>query len=140
MSPGVPRKNRDDDAEPAAAVPVAADRPFVDGTEKSPEEIRAEVEVLSEERLQDVEELRADLGDTVEELAARLDVPARVRTTRDETVATVQQQGDRARRALADKAAVVGSTARERPGVLAGAAAVVVLVLVVLRRRRSVSR
>src|SRR4029078_774380 len=45
-------------------------------TEKSPEELRAELAAK-----------RAELGDTVEEVAHRVDVPAQVKAKKDDTVA-----------------------------------------------------
>lgn len=46
---------------------------------KSPEELRAELDAK-----------RAELGDTVEELAHRVDVPAQVRAKKDDTLAKLQ--------------------------------------------------
>jgi hypothetical protein len=46
---------------------------------KSPEELRAELAAK-----------RAELGDTVEELAHRVDVPAQVRAKKDDTLAKLQ--------------------------------------------------
>jgi hypothetical protein len=100
----------------ADVAPVAADRPFVDGTRVSSAELRAEMDAhIGDDR---VEELRAELGGTVTELVARLDKPIRAGRT---TVAG-------ARRVL-----------------VAGVAAVLVLVLVrqtgrFVRLRRSGSR
>ena len=48
-------------------------------TDKSPEELRAELSAK-----------RAELGDTVEELAHRVDVPAQVKAKKAETVAKLQ--------------------------------------------------
>ena len=48
-------------------------------TEKSPEELRAELAAK-----------RAELGDTVEELAHRVDVPAQVKAKKDDTLAKLQ--------------------------------------------------
>lgn len=75
----------------------------------------------------DLEELREELGETVTELAHRVDVPTRVRARRDETLA-------RAKALVAEKAPAAGS-----PAVLAtgAAAALLLLVLVVRRRRRT---
>ena len=76
-------------------------------TDKSPEELRA-----------DLAEKRAELGDTVEELAHRVDVPAQVKAKKAETVARLQDAKDEAARrvhegtekvraAIAEKAPVV---------------------------------
>jgi ElaB/YqjD/DUF883 family membrane-anchored ribosome-binding protein len=126
--------------------PLAPDRPVVDGTEKSSEEIRAEVDQLAADEQRRVDELRAEVGDTVGELAARFDVPARARAKRDETVAkvqarkdeavaTVSQQVDRARRVMADTASSVSGTPWAKPAAIAGAVVVLLLVLLRLRRR-----
>ena len=76
-------------------------------TQKSPEELRAELAAK-----------RAQLGDTVEELAHRVDVPAQVRAKKDDTVAKLHEaKAEAARRmhestekvkaAIAEKAPVV---------------------------------
>jgi hypothetical protein len=75
--------------------------------DKSPEELRAELSAK-----------RAELGDTVEELAHRVDVPAQVKAKKAETVAKLQDAKTEASRrvhegtekvkaAIADKAPVV---------------------------------
>ena len=136
--------------EPPRPTPVAADRPVVD--KRDPDELRADIEATREE-----------LGETVEELAHRVDVPARVRERRDETVArvqqtvahttdtvqqrvaqttaTVQQQAARAHETLAEKAPVVDRTVRERPAAVLGVlAAIVAFLLVRAHRRRPAGR
>jgi ElaB/YqjD/DUF883 family membrane-anchored ribosome-binding protein len=124
-------------ADPDEAPPLAADRPFVDGTAVSPEELRAEVERLSNEDLQHVADLREEVSDSVAELASRLDVKARMAEKRDDALATVHQQVDRARTVVAERAVVAKDTARQKPGMAAAvAAAVLVLLLIVARRRR----
>ena len=82
--------------------PLADDRPYVDGTAVSAEELRAEVERLSNEEQQHVDDLREEVGDSVAELAARFDVKARVAERKEEAVATVHQNLDRARHVAAD--------------------------------------
>jgi hypothetical protein len=75
--------------------------------DKSPEELRAELTAK-----------RAQLGDTIEELAHRVDVPSQVKAKRDETVAKLQdakahaaqrvhEGSEKVKAALADKAPVV---------------------------------
>lgn len=91
MSMGTtPRDGEDSAAGVPATAPVAPDRPFVDGTAKTPAELRAQVDALSDERRQDVEVMRDELGDTLEELTARFDVPARARATKDGIVEQVR--------------------------------------------------
>jgi hypothetical protein len=122
--------------------PVARDRPYVDGTASTSAELTAavaeEVAELDDELRQDIEARRAEVGDTVAELATRLDVPARVRAGREDVAAAVRARtrtaGSTARRA----AGQARSTASERPAVV-GAAVLAVLV-VLLARRRSVRR
>ncbi|MFR9803888.1 DUF3618 domain-containing protein [Pseudonocardia sp. RS010] len=63
------------------ADPQRDDRPVVDGTRATPDELRAEVERLSDGRRQEVAELREDIGATMHQLAERVDVPARVKAT-----------------------------------------------------------
>ena len=104
---------------------VAADRPVVDGAAPSPEQLRAEVDQLADPDRQRVEELRADVAATADELSARLDVPARVRAGKDRAAADLRAAG-----------AAAGAGARENPGLLGAAgAAVLLLVAVVLTRR-----
>jgi transposase-like protein len=133
----VVRDSGADGVDPDDVPPLAADRPFVDGTAASPEELRAEVNRLSNEERQHVDDLREEVGDSVAALASRFDVKARMVGKRDDAVATVQQQVGRARTAAAEGAVSAKETARRQPGVLAAvAAALLVLVAIVLRRRR----
>lgn len=124
-------------AERAAGVPPAPDRPFVDGTTRSSEEIReevrSEVEVLADERRRQIEELREAVADTVEELVGRMDVPARLRAGKDETVTAARRRVDRAPLHAGDGASTAVRAVRERPGAVT--ASVAVLLLVLLGRR-----
>ena len=56
-------------------------------SDKSPEQLRAEVG-----------EMRAELGDTVEELAHRVDVPAQVRAKKEDTLLADSRRSARRRR------------------------------------------
>lgn len=85
----------------------------------------------------DVEELRAELGDTVEELVHRVDVPARLREKRAETTERVQLQVNRAREVVAERAPAVQSTLRERPAVVGAVVAALLFLLLRRKRRRS---
>lgn len=118
------------------APPLAPDRPYVDGSAVSSEELRAEVERLSQEDRQHVDDLREEVGDSVAALASRFDVKARMAGRKDEAVATVSERVDRARTAVTGGAAAATGTVRRRPAVIGGAAAAVVALLVVLVRRR----
>ena len=104
------------------APPVSPDRPFVDATDRSADDLRAEIEQLTDPALEDAEatmrEAREDLRATVTELADRLNVPARA--------------GRRAARAR--DAAV--SAVRAHAGLI-GAGAGVALLAVVLHRVRT---
>jgi ElaB/YqjD/DUF883 family membrane-anchored ribosome-binding protein len=85
----------------------------------------------------DVEQLRAELGDTVQELVHRADVPQRLREKRAETVERVQAQVTHARDVVAEKAPAVEDAVRQRPMVVGGViAALLLLSLRSLRRRR----
>ena len=53
-------------------------------SDKSPEQLRAELD-----------QIRAELGDTVEELANRVDVPAQVRAKKEDTIARLHASKDR---------------------------------------------
>jgi hypothetical protein len=138
MSTGAsPQHTGPDGPEPDGAPPLAPDRPFVDGTAVSADELRAEVERLSNDERQHVDDLREEVVDSVAALASRFDVKARMAERKDEAVATVHDRVDRARTAVADGAVVAKDTARQRPAVVAGVvAAALVLLAVVLRRRR----
>ena len=140
MSEGASRQDAGAEGTEAApgAPPLSADRPYVDGTAMSPEELRAEVERLSHEDRQHVDDLREEVGDSIAALASRFDVKARVAERKDEAVASVSEQVDRARTAVAGGAATATDTARQRPAVVATVvAAVVALVVVLVRRRRA---
>jgi ElaB/YqjD/DUF883 family membrane-anchored ribosome-binding protein len=90
-----------------------------------------------EELREDLGELRAELGETVEELAYRADVPARLRERRTEVTQRVQQQVATTRRVIADNAPAVQSTLRENPALVSGlAAALAFLLLGMMRKRR----
>ena len=73
--------------------PVAADRPVVDGTTATPEQLRTEVDQARDPDQERVAQLRSEVAGTAEELAARLDVPARLRAGREETVARLRAAG-----------------------------------------------
>ena len=132
----VVRDSGADGVDPDEVPPLAADRPFVDGTAASPEELRAEVDRLSNEERQHVDDVREEVGESVAALASRFDVKARVAGKRDDAVATVQQQVGRARTAAAEGAVSAKDTARQRPGVLAAVAAALLVVLAIVVRRR----
>ncbi|MHA6625610.1 DUF3618 domain-containing protein [Pseudonocardia sichuanensis] len=86
----------------------------------------------------EVEELRSELGDTVEELAHRVDVPARLREKRAETTERVQAQVTHAREVVAERAPAAQEALRERPALVAGVGVVLgYLLLRALRGRKS---
>ena len=105
--------------------------PVAKGSSASPDPVRPEGD------RRDVEELRAELGDTVEELVHRVDVPTRLREKRAETTERVQVQVNRAREVVAERAPGVQSALRERPAVVGGVAAALLYLLVRRSRRRS---
>jgi len=109
--------------------PAPRSTPAPSGAERSPEELREELDTL-----------RAELGETVEELAHRVDVPARVRAKREETTARVQEQVTQAREVIAEKAPTVEAALRDRPGLVAGIALVLSYLLVSRLRRRKARR
>lgn len=111
--------------DPGTPVPVASDRPVVAGEGKSSEELMAEVTELSDERRQQVDELREDVSETLGELVGRLDVPSRARRRRNEVTVAVRARGRAVAAAVAQRQAVLG---------MAGAALLVVLVAVVRSR------
>jgi Protein of unknown function (DUF3618) len=93
-------------------------------TERSEDELRA-----------DLEELRGELSETVTELTHRVDVPARVRARREETVARAKAVGDQAKALVAEQAPAVRAAAGRSPAAFAAGAAGVLLLLVLLIRR-----
>ena len=88
----------------------------------------------------DVEQLRTELGETVQELAHRADVPQRLREKRAETTERVQAQVAHAREVVAQKAPAVESAVRERPLVVGGVLAALLLLFVRSARRRRARR
>jgi ElaB/YqjD/DUF883 family membrane-anchored ribosome-binding protein len=94
-------------------------------------------EQKADELRRDLEEVRAELGETVEELAHRADVPARVRAKRDEMTQQARLQMTHAREVVAEKAPVVKQAARERPWLLACGALLVGMIIGKLRGRRN---
>jgi hypothetical protein len=144
-----------------ASPPPAPDRPLVDGTHKTSDELRAELDQLLEEDRQRAAE---PAEEPVGSLAARSEGSGTgasdgVARIRDEAVSRVQHQVGRARTAVPgtastvtrtvqekasalrqavptavqEKAASARDTAQERPGLLAAVAAALVLVLLVRR-------
>lgn len=105
-----------------AAAPngVAPSRPFVDGTTRSPAELRAEAAALAgaagtQDARQHVEDVRAEIGETLGELASRADVRARLGARRDTAVAVVRARPVRsAAAAVALGALLVARRVRRR--------------------------
>jgi hypothetical protein len=87
-----------------------------------------------QETRREVDQLRSDLGDTVQELAHRVDVPSRMRDKRVETTERVQAQVIHAREVVAERAPAVQGALRERPALVGGVG--VALGYLVLRRVR----
>jgi Protein of unknown function (DUF3618) len=88
----------------------------------------------------DVEQLRSELGDTVEELVHRADVPQRLREKRAEATERVQAQVAHARQVVAEKAPTVEDAVRQRPLVVGGVIAALLLLFLRSRRRRRAHR
>jgi len=92
----------------------------------------------------DVEQLRADLGDTVEELVHRVDVPQRLREKRAEVTERVQAQVAHTREVVAhkvtEKAPAVEDAVRQRPLVVGGVIAALLLLFLRSQRRRRMHR
>jgi hypothetical protein len=95
------------------APPVDPDRPYVDGTAASPEQLRAEVDQLSDEHVERVEAAREELAATLTELTGRLDPRPHVQALGQRVVAAVRQP------------------------VVLGSAAALALLVVLLRVRRA---
>jgi hypothetical protein len=88
----------------------------------------------------DVAQLRAELGDTVEELVHRADVPQRLREKRDEATEKVQAQVAHVREVVVEKAPAIEDALRRRPLVVGGVIAALLLLLLRSRRRKRVHR
>lgn len=111
--------------------PHAADRPqrATSGASRSAEELREELGTL-----------RAELGDTVEELAHRVDVASRVRAKREETTARMQEQVTQAKAVLAEKAPTVDAAVRDQRTLIAVITLVLGYLLVSRMHRRKQRR
>ncbi len=101
-----------------------------------PDRVPREGEVVE----RDVEQLRAELGDTVEELVYRVDVPQRLREKRAEATEKVQAQVAHAREVVAEKAPAVEEAVRNRPLVVGGVIAALLLLFLRSLRRRHIQR
>jgi hypothetical protein len=132
------------------STPLAPDRPVVDGTAKSSEEIRAEMQQLLDEDSRRAEERREQAGETVGELVTRVEagsaapaglVPAGRdqaarrpgRTGPVSPTGTGQGRIERARAAVPETLAAATGTVQRRPDVFAGLAVVLVAILLVRR-------
>ncbi len=89
---------------------------------ESPDEIRAEID-----------DVRGELGATVEELTRRMDVPARVRAS---GTATVERVRERATALASAQVATARQGVSRYPVLVAAAGAVAVVIVGVLLRRR----
>lgn len=83
----------------------------------------------------DIERTREQLGETVEALAHKLDVPGRVKAKAHETTTKLTARTDHAVEALPEPVAVQVEKARRHPGVVASALGVIVLLIWILSRR-----
>jgi hypothetical protein len=121
------------DSAEQPVMPLAPDRPVVDGTTKSADQIRAEMaELLDEDRQ------RADDPPPEPETHSRIQTAkgealAKVRAGTDEAVARVAHQVDRARAALPDTVSTVKTTVQRRSDALAGLAIAVIAILLARR-------
>jgi hypothetical protein len=118
-----PTSQDSDGADVPQPMPLAADRPVVDGTQKTSEQLRAELEQMLAEDRKRAEEASVRAGQTVGELASRTGVSrsgagtdpvARLRAGKDEAVALVQHGVERARTAVPETASTVRHAVQER--------------------------
>jgi hypothetical protein len=109
-------------------MPPAADRPVVDGTQKSSEEIRAELERLLEEDRRREEELANGSVETVGQLVSRTDGSA---------PPPPPPPPPRAPAAGPERVSTVPTAVAQKPGLLAAVAGLLVLILLVRRRLKS---
>jgi hypothetical protein len=93
--------------EQAARNPPVSDMPVVDGTATSSEELRAEIEWLSDERREHIETTRAELRDTLDELSTR--ISGRLRSRRSAFVATLRRRSAQAAGVAAVALGVAGA-------------------------------
>lgn len=97
---------------------------------------RGDAEALRAE----IAQTREELGDTVQALAAKADVKARVRESAAQTKARVRQRAAETTAQLREQATHASAEARRAPvpwaAVAAGAVAAIVAVVVLSRRRR----
>ncbi len=127
------------------STPLAPDRPVVDGTAKSSEEIRAEMQRLLDEDSRHAEERREHDGETVGELVTRIEAGSAAPAGRDQAAGTPGRTGpasptgtgqgriERVRAAVPEKVAAATGTVQRRPDVFAGLAVVLVAILLVRR-------
>ena len=84
---------------------------------------------------QDVERTRRELGETVEALAHKVDVPGRVKEQAHETVAKVTAATNQAVDSLPEPVAVQVEKARRHPGAVAAALIALILAIWAISRR-----
>jgi Protein of unknown function (DUF3618) len=89
-----------------------------------------------EEMRADNAELREELGATVEELARRVDVPARAKAWRDETLEQARTRGAQAWSDLATRYADLRRRVEPKQAAALGGVALFLLVVLVRRRRK----
>jgi hypothetical protein len=133
------------DVATSPSTPLAPDRPVVDGTAKSSEEIRAEMQELLDEDNRRAEERREHAGETVGELVTRVEAGSAAPAGRDQAAkrpgragspsptGTGQGRIERARAAVPETLAAATGTVQRRPDVFAGLAVVLVAILLVRR-------
>ncbi|HVH24695.1 MAG TPA: hypothetical protein VNA11_19790 [Pseudonocardia sp.] len=118
-----PTSQDSDGADVSPSMPLAADRPVVDGTQKTSEQLRAELEQMLAEDRKRTEEASVRAEQTVGELASRkglsrttagADPVARLRAGKDEAVARVQHGVERARTAVPETASTVRHAVQEK--------------------------
>lgn len=83
----------------------------------------------------DIERTRKELGETVEALAHKLDVPGRVKDKAHETTARMTAATDHAVEALPDPVAAQVEKARRHPGAVAAVLGALIALLWILSRR-----
>ncbi|MBA2630935.1 MAG: DUF3618 domain-containing protein [Thermoleophilaceae bacterium] len=132
MSP----EERDKDPERPGA--IAADKVGADPTEVSPRPVgveaapdRAELPDDPEVLRAQIDETRAELGDTVEALTAKADIKGQVKEKVEDKKEQLREQQDRAAAELGK----VSERAKSNPAPFAVGGVAALLVLILLRRR-----